>query len=393
MSGSLLTAFADFTESVTPAYTQMGPKHLFNAAGKNTYLWPTMFDEKRSIGGGEDIRSSVQFKDNGTYEHVLPGNWNNWQNPQLLDKVTTPWCFGIAHWSYNAKELLLNDKMKYGNDDAIWEAFTNLRDQKLTGCFTNIANGLEESLFAAPDATNMEGAASSTTPAPMSIFAYINQNTNGLWSDGSAAWTTVSGIDPTSASVNGQYTPQQETYSSVTADDETNVVAGLDSLYMACDFQQPRTMAEYFNDPMLSKLKILTSKRGRKVFMALTRGGTDRYASAGMAGYQDPSMSDPQMHGIPVSYCSELDTAAVYLDTAGTAVVTEANAANTGPRFYMWNGNYCFPVVHPARYLKQDTPLRHPNVPDTYVVPTYVWWNLHCPSRKHQGILSPSTDV
>lgn len=391
MSGTILSAFNDLVEGTTSAYVQ-SLRDFVNAAGKRRYYWMRMFDEKKSIAGGEDIRASIVFRDNGTYENYLPGQSHAWQNPQRLDKVKIPWRFTMVHKSWVDQEILLNDKIRYGTEDAIIEAFVELNYEKEMIAMTSLANGTEEAIWAVPDVTKMENA-DSTDPQPYSFFAFVNEETNGL--PGAAfpggAWTEIEGIDPTAASVDGQFTPQQLTYANADQDDAGNVVANLDELFMLTDFEQPPTLSEYFSDPMLSKQRILTSRVGRKAFSVLVRGGTDRY----QAGLQDPGVPNPMMHGIPVEYVSELDTVAIYDDGAGGLVPESTIAAGAvgGPRYYMWNGNFLFPTCHPDRFLERDEPSRHHNVPDTWVVPIYNWWNLLCTSRKHQGVLSPSTDL
>jgi len=388
MSGTILSAFSDFVEGTTPAYVQ-SPTNWVNAAGKRRYQWMRMFDEKKSLAGGEDIRASIVFKDNGSYEHYLPGANHDWVNPQRLQYVKIPWRFDMVHKSWVDQELILNDKIRYGSESAIMEAFVSLNHEKDVISMTSLANGMEESMFAVPDKATMEDA-DSTSPSPMSLFAWINEDANGLFGENYTGntWTTVGGITPTAASVDGQFTPGQVTYGNRTDGDADNTIAGLDDLFMTCDWEQPPTLTEYFNDPVLSKQRILTSKQGRKDMMFLTRSGTDSYA----AGHQDPGVPDPMMHGVPITYVSELDTAAIY-DDGSNGLAVEASADLAGARFYMWNGNFLYPVCHSARFLERDKPSRHHNVPDTWVVPTYCWWNLMCTSRKHQGILSPSADI
>lgn len=382
MSGTILSAFSDFVEGTTPAYVQ-SPTNWVNAAGKRRYQWMRMFDEKKSLAGGEDIRASIVFKDNGSYEHYLPGASHSWVNPQRLKYVKIPWRFDMVHKSWVDQELILNDKIRYGSESAIMEAFVSLNHEKDVISMTSLANGMEESMFAVPNAATMEDA-DSTSPEPLSLFSWINEETNGLYN----GFSTIGTISPAAADVDGQFTPQQVTYSNITDATAGNTIAGLDDLFMSCDWEQPPTLSEYFNDPVLSKQRILTSKEGRTNMMFLTRSGTDSYA----AGPQDPGVPDPMMHGVPITYVSELDTAAVYNDS-GSGGLIESAATITGPRYYMWNGNYLYPVCHSARFLERDKPSRHHNVPDTWVVPTYCWWNLMCTSRKHQGILSPSISV
>lgn len=391
MAGLALAQFNDFAEGTGSTYVQSPRELPVNLAGRRTYLWPQMFKNNGyPVGGGEDIRRSLVFRDNGTYEQYLPGAAHTWQNPQRLDKAIAQWRFSMAHMSWVDQEIILNDKITYGTDDAIFEEFVRIRDEKEMIMWTAKANGLESALWAQPNATLMEGT-SSTHTAPYSLWPFVNEHANGLFPSYTpgGAWTTVEGVSPTAAATDGQWTPQQVTYGSTAQDDVGNVVSGLDNLFMACEFDAPERFTQYFEDPTMNNQKILTSRMGRRAFTALLRGGQDRF----VAGNQDPSYPDPQMHGVPVKYAEPMDTAAVYANTGATALTTEALADLKGPRFIMVNCNYTYPVFHKAMYFKKGKVSESHEIPDTHVMPVTTWWNLVCWSRKHNGILSPSTDL
>lgn len=390
MAGLPLAQFNDFAEGTGSTYVQ-SPRDLpVNLAGRRTYLWPTMFKNNGyPVGGGEDIRRSLVFRDNGTYEQYLPGAEHSWQNPQRLDKAIAQWRFSMAHMSWVDQEIILNDKITYGTDDAIFEEFVRIRDEKEMIMWTAKANGIETALWAVPNTTTMEGS-SATHTSPYSIWAFINTHANGLFPayTPGGAWTTVEALTPGAASVDGKWAPQVSTYTGSLQDDVRNIVSGLDDLFTSCEFQAPERFTQYFEDPEMNNQKILTSKFGRRAFASLCRGGQDRF----VAGNQDPAYPDPQMHGVPVKYAEPMDTAAVYANAGATALVTERDAtgANIGPVFILANCNYMYPVFHKAQYFKKGKVSEDHNIPDTHVMPVTTWWNLVCWSRKHQGILRPS---
>lgn len=390
MAGQVLAQFADFVRSTGSAVVKSPSAMPVNLAGQRTYLWPKMFANNGfPVGGGQDIRRKVAWRDNGSYEQYLPGAAHSWQNPQRLDDVVAQWRFSMAHMAWVDQEFLLNDRVAYGTENAIFEQFVNMRDAKEMLAYTAISNGMESALFAAPDKTRMEGTAT-TADSPYSIWAFVNEHANGLFPSYTTggAWTTVEGIDPTAANVNGNFTPQQVTYSTAQQDVTTNLVSGLDELFMLCEFEAPERFAQYFEDPKLNNLKIRTSRMGRRAYTTLLRGGQDRF----VAGNQDASYPDPQFHGVPVSYAAAMDTAAVYANAGATALTTEALADIKGPRFLFLNCNYLYPVFHKARYFEKGKVSEDHSVPDTHVMPVTTWWNLVCWSRKHQGILSPVTN-
>jgi len=72
---------------------------------------------------------------------------------------------------------------------------------------------------------------------------------------------------------------------------------------------------------------------------------------------------------------------------------TSADVKFRGPRYLFINANYLCPVVHGERYFYMDKVARHPNVPDTWVQPTTIWYNYKLLSRQRHGIISPSNNT
>lgn len=400
MSGSVLTAFNDFIEGTGSQYVT-DPKKIINLAGFRTYYWGKFFgNNKKTVQGGEDINFSFIARDNGTFEETLPGQNFNWVNPQRLQKGTINYRYTQVHQSWVDQEILLNDKIKFGDFKTQFEQFVDIASEKEMLAWTAMANGLERQCFAVPNKTLMEGTGS-TMISPYSFFSFVNQGTNGLFGSGyvtavnGGPWTVVENVDPAAAAIDGQFSPQQVSYNTHLPDFAGNIIGGLDKLWMQSQWEVPEMMSKYYEDPALNNQQILTSLQGRQAYMSLLRAGQDRF----IAGPQDPAYPDPQFHGVPVKRCQFLETATVYDSATASPTVaptTEGLAAGNhkkGPRFYMWNGNYIYPVVHDERYFYKDKPTRHHNVPDTWVMRTVLWWNMICTSRKHQGVLFPSADT
>lgn len=390
-----MTAFLDFI-SGTGVGRLTKPDHIVQLVNRHTYLWSRLWKNNgMPVDGGQNLTFWFVPKGGGTFEEYLPGATTTPTNPQVLQTGVVQWRFTRAHSTYTDPEILLNDRVTYGTRDAQFEQFVSLRDTKATVRKIDVAEGLETQLFAVPNATTMEGTGSAAT-SPFSLFAHINQGTTGLFGSGytvtptGGAWTTKEGITPGAAAVNSNMSVTQQKYSEATIDKGTNLIGGLDALWMNIDWEQPDSLSQYQSDEVLNNIMFLTTKQGRQAIMSLMRGDQDRY----VMGAQDPSYPDPQFRGIPLRRVDGLETAAVY--DGASALQTEGNAAGThfrGPRIYAVNGNHLYPVAHRDRLFYVDPPLRHLTQPDTWVQYESTWWQLLCKSYKHQGILFPSADT
>jgi hypothetical protein len=405
-SGSLISAFLDFN-SGTGVGRLTTPSHPMQLVTAHTWLWPRLWKNNgMPCDGGQNLTFWFLPKTAGTYEEVLPGSTTVPKNLQVLQKGVIDWRMSRAHSVYVDAEFLLNDRINGGSRESIFEQFVKIRDEKAIIRKTDVAVGRENQLGAVPNKARMEGQLTTDATSPYSIFAHINEygtvaaNTAGLWGNGATAsaavtasggaWTVKENIDPTAAAVNANMTLQHAKYGLGTSDSATNLVGGMDNLWMQIDWEQPDSLSQYQSDEKLNNIMFLTSKQGRQGFMTLMRSDNDRYA----AGPQDPAYGDPQFHGIPLKRWDLMETAAIY--DGASALQTEGTAAGTqfiGPRVIALNGNHLFPVCHRDRMEYVDPPLRALGVPDTWVQYESTWWNLACKSYKHQGILFPFQNV
>lgn len=386
MSGVALSNFLDFAEGTTSTYIN-GPMGLVMECVKNTYWFGRLIQGQRSkkkmISGGANIRQSMVFKDNGSLETYLPGATHEFQNPQRLKKVQVEWRYTMAHMSWVEQEILNNEVIAYGDEEARFCEFVNIRNEKEAICWANIWNGLENLLWQVPFPADMESADGTE---PNSIPMFINEDTNGLFNPRtSAAFTTKQGLSPTDTALDSKYTPQQVTYGSAALNNADNIVSRLDDLAELMEFEQPPTMTQYWEDPRYNKQMIVTTRRGRAIYKQLLRAGQDHF----VAGPQDPAYPDPQYYGIPVTRASTLEGLALY-NSGSSTLADEFNASNKGPRYYAINAEYLFPVFHARRYFYKYEITKHHNVPDTWVLPIAVWYNLINTSAQRQGILSPT---
>jgi hypothetical protein len=348
--------------------------------------------KKKMIQGGSDIRESVVFEDNGTFKFTLPGETQNWINPQKLDKVKVHWRFSLAHMSWTRQEVLLNDRIKFGTDAAKFHTYVDLRNEKELLMWTAKWNGMEQQLWTQPKNTDME---SEGGKEPYSIPAFVNESANGLFdpldSTNGGAFTTIEGIDPTDTTIGrDEFVPQTRTYDSAAVNNDGNIISTFDMMWKDVRFEMPPTMQEYFENPRFNRQCVFTSRVGQSAYQQLLRQSQDAFV---VAGRQDPAYADPMYYGIPVKWVSELDTATLYENTATTDTVAEGTADLIGPRYYWINSQFLFPVFHDEMYFEKDEVSRHHNDPDTFVCPVASWYNLICTSRKRQGLVSPSADL
>lgn len=430
MAGTPADKFRDFMEVTGPAYLT-GADTIINEAVKRRYLWGDLVKGKeRAIQGGTEVRETLMTSDGATFQYYQPNETFTWSNPQVLDTVSADWRFAVDHlaWTDHEVELNAGDGL---SSEAMKAAYKRLKRAKEQRMVTSLVNGLEDSLWASPwgQSGEME---SSSGKTPYSIPAFITENgktiggefkgyTAGMAGD----WTTVAGIDPDDQAVWGNQIvfydkglsanaaavskSYHEYNLDESASDTTHNVYGLitafDEMFLKLDFRPPSSNAEYFENASMNQQKIVCSRRGINEYKRALRDSNDRLVSM-----QDAAYSSPAYSGIPLTYASQLDSAALYNSDADAILDTYAgrndendvahdamvggtefadNTIDKGARYYWINGEYMTPFIHARRYMVKHDVMRHPNQPFTNIQPTDTWWNLLPSSRMRHGIVSP----
>ena len=436
-----ISTFNDFMTTTGPSYLTSADQ-VINEAVKNTYAFSRLLKGKsreQTIQGGTEIRDVIMFDDSRTYDHYTPNDTFVWSNPQVTDMVCAPWRFHIDHMSWTDAEVELNTGETSASTKVAYKRLKRIKEQRM---WTSMLNGFEEDLWAVPSVSGMEtesgklpyslpyfiteiakdlgGALGRRGTMPYTASANTSHTVMRISPTTETRWTNVvelydsqpDALNPTNAkwgAVTNQSLTSNTVYSQGGASTHSvgNIFNAMDTMFMRLRYEAPSTRQQYFENDNLNRQMILTSRLGVQQYRNALRLSNDTLVS-----YQDASYSSPSYAGIDVTYCSDLDTAAIFPangsavtqslsgyngitaasgDGAFSAFGTElgANTIVKAPRYYFVNGNYLTPIFHARRYFKQHEVLRHPNQPFTYVQPVDCWSNLFCNSRQRHGIVAP----
>jgi len=370
---SALSTFTDFIDTTGPSFLTSA-EDVVNEACKNNYLLRRFLrgqGPSETVQGGSSIKDTIMFDEESTFQYYEPNQTFTWENPQVVENWEIQWRFCVDHMAYTDAEVELNvgTGMSRAARHTAYKRLKRIKEQRL---WTSILNGMEDALFAVPSNSAMEA---TTGTRPYSIPAFLNEETNGLYS----GFTSVQGLAPATYS---KWVPQQKTYGSTDVDNADNIISKMDELFLDVQFTPPPSHQEYFDDPSLNAMFIACSKAGQRIYTQLLRSSQDTFVTASR---QDPAYQSPKYAGIDLVHAPKLDEYTGYTGGDGT----ELGATKQGPRYYFINGNYMKFVFHTTRYMYQHPAMRHPNQPFTTIVPVDSWYNFVCRSRQRQGILSP----
>jgi hypothetical protein len=359
-----------------------------NRGTGESYLWSRLLHglvDAEYFVTGLDINQPIKFKDSGTATSYGIGADRTWRNIQTLENMKFYRRKVDTHFSFLDEELV--DNQITSMTDFAAQQFVDLKHSKEQDAITSGWNLLENQLAAVPDPALMEGATTATLIEPYSIFAAINERTDGLFLDAPGGdFTVKAGLDPTDVDITPNYTPIQETYTQETIATFDNPLEAIDRARRSASFGAPETFQQYYETPSLYRQVLLASNTGVAAWNFLQRSGQQNWEKFGEGG-----VFMPAHHGVPIMYWDPLDTVAIYTDGSnGLVTETSTDASNQGPRFYGINGSFMHPVINPERFWYVDEVFRHPNNPETWVVRYVIWWTLRWSSLRRHFIVSPS---
>jgi hypothetical protein len=382
--GTSLVNFPDFMKATGPAYLSSA-EAVINEAAKRTYVLGLLLRGRgldEILQGGSKIKDTLMFDDASTYQHFRPNATFSWQMPQVLTEWEINWRFSLDHLAWNETTVRLNVDKRM-TKDAQKVQYKRLKRTIEQRMWTSMYNGIENDLWASPHgATNygqMEGASGEL---PYSIPSFITEEANALPN----GWTNVMGINPATETRWQNYRGQYNFNDPADAGGNyTGLFDLFDAAFQQIKFQPPDvTMGkDSFEALKMSKLHILTSYRGERLYKRLLRDSNDTLVSQ-----QDPAYNRPMNAGVQIRGIEQLGNAALYNNGSGT-FVSEMNAQNVGPRFYLINGEYLGPVFHSEAYMERLEAKQPTDQVDAWVIPTLLFWNLVCKSRQRHAIIYP----
>lgn len=369
------------------------PKFIYNIAALNNYasLWYLLNGRKMSdmLRAGADVRARVKFTSGSK------AGWYNVISEEHAPSISQDGTWAIAYWcahmaqdSYKEEQLLVNSG---GTDEGsvAEETYTQELWNMMQSLLTQFHGSMSSSLWAIPSITNMSG---NDPKQPLSIPAFINEFTNGLFKDASGtSFTELHGLLP--GSTHPLYKPYQAAYgpgdTGFTPLSKTNIIYSLALMLRKTKLIPPPMSAEYFDPEDETKIEgengvVFCSALGLSKLEQLYRNSQDRWSN-----WEDPA-NNPRVKGTQFVHEAQMDTYAGYPDGSGNGTVDETSTAATrgGPRFIACNQKYMKMYYHRNRFMKFLAPFRE--AATTYTQHVNTMGTMLCPDRSKHGILYPN---
>lgn len=401
-----LNSFGDFVIA-TGEISLKGPQGLVNEDIRHGYMWSRYMDGKgnaRMLQGGARIRFELMFDSKPTAEFYNPNQDRTYSNPQVVTKGAIDYRYLRDDMTWVEQELELN----YGGGgsaDQRFQEFVDMRHKLEMRVTTSTIETMEDALWRVPKPGEMEA---QEGLYPYSIPSYVNEGADGVLAthDGKfdtlngTAWSTVAGINQTNQA---RWKNQLVEYTQNDVDptgaaganlnDSANLMSTLDRMFHLTKFKSPKNSSTYFESTKMYGQHVACALEGMVQYKRILRASNDVLAM----GKQDSGYNKPTIYGVEVEYIEALDTAALYRNGDGSALVTEeagtagggtsADALFHGPRYYFLNTDHLFPVFYSKRYMHRKAPMNDIKQPESWAIPVVSWYNLPACSRQRIGLV------
>lgn len=376
MAGTVLSAFNQFVAN-TPLTVFTDANDFVNEATNRTYLLSKFLrgsGENDTIQGGREITDYLILDEQPMYRTYKPGEPVTYQNRNGTQQWYAPWRFSWDHMAWLAQEVELNTAGM--TRSAIKGHFKSVLRQKEIMLRTSILNGMEAQLTAVPTA-DMEDP---DGEAPYSLWAFVNEETNGLY----PGFTTVLRINPATYP---QWAPQRVEYDAVAPGNATDgLFVAFRRMWNRTGFKTPKPFMDVDSKSLRSENRcILTSETGQVQYETLLQTSQDLFVRQGR---QDPSFGSPMFHDVPVEYIEAMDTIEIY-DDGSSGRTTEDQADRPGARYAWVDLQTTRMFFHKNHYLKKEEVEKIQGQRDAYACPVSNWNNMTCRSRRRNGFITP----
>jgi hypothetical protein len=382
------TVFADFLLSADSSYIN-DPNKVAEAVSNRSFMWRRLLSgktPKEYLQGGKSIQTFLQLDDQGSAHFYGIGDEESPTQPQTVTALESPWRFMRASYTYDDETVKLNTAGL--GRTARHKQYFKFKQQLEGAMWIDMYKLMEAQLWAVPDGSEMESTTSGSQPQSIPVF--VNEDTNGH----PAGYTSdsVTTIQSVSRASKAQFRPQQVTYGSAGA-------SGSDlTSRMSRTFRQVKfdglPEKEHYGSKSTMPVCVATMLDGLMAFEDTMRAQQDLFV---YVGRQDPAYPKPTIHGIPVEYVSELDTAAIFPTGTSEAYSTYDDPTTTvnffGPRFFFLNLDDMCPIFHSEMYMEKHPALTPYRQPSRHTVYVDTYYNLFLKNSRTQGILYPDADI
>lgn len=397
------TSAAVFFATTTPD-TLTSAESMVNMILKQKYITSVLARSQpmsRSLQGGSAIQDFILPRIGNSRQRYSPDGAVTYPKSDNIKRWQIPWTFVVLSTQFDGHEIGLQTQGK--SEDGAMAVYKRVRDVAWMDLNTQLLEGEEQDALAPPNAGTMEATGGINPQDPYSLFCFNHEFTNGTVFPSYTAggtWTTVQGIATTETYWRNNVQNYADDVQALSLGEDYDLFQAFDLAKLATDFKHAPLGKDYGEYESQGSGIITTGSIGVSNYMTGLRRANNLLRQGGGS---DPAYPSPEYMGSEVMYVPGLDTALVYPNAAGTALVTQNDSTVLGypttgrgaPRYHGWQGKYLAPIWNSENYFKMlpQFNLNESGRPWIRVQVINCWKNIACRSRRHQWTVAPAVQL
>lgn len=394
----ITAAFTTLVDS-TPNSFASHRDAFVNDVQRDTYITSELIagrSQKKLLKSGPKIKDRIYLEKGQSLHTYTPGRKGNVSNPQTGTNHESHWASLKVDMTWTEAEEEFNVNAGSYSKQGMADHLKSVMKQKEMDAYTAATEGLDDLMFAVPNAGTMEHTADSNEDATVrSIPSFINEEPNGLYAgyDLTGDFTTIQGIDPTRYD---KWVCQQFSYDNADAnfdnpDIDDNLLRVLSTAKRRTDIKRPKTpFPEAYEERTPSNLMmVVTNSFGYDRMENAYRNSPENFMTVSPT---DPTFGEITIGGRPLIEYTQLDELTLYAHGSDPTQLVSSNdaaGARVGPRFYFINTKYITPFFRADKFFQKRKSRELDGTVGGYWCPIVLWMQIFAHSLRRHAIVYP----
>lgn len=394
----ITAAFNQLIDSTPNSFVSRRDQFI-NDVQRDTYITGELIagrSKKEVLASGPKIVDRIYLEMGQKLHTYTPGVKGNVSNPQTGTNHESHWASLKVDMTWTEAEKAFNVNGAAYSKQGMVDHLKSVMAQKEQDAYTAATEGLDDLMFAVPNAGTMEHTDDSAADATVrSIPSWLNEEPNGLYAGYTLTGTfqTIQGINPVRYD---RWRCQQFSYDNADAnfdnpDATDNMLAVLSKAKRRTDLKRPKTPYPnaYEKETPSKMMMVVTSSFGHDRLENAYRNSPENFMTVSPT---DPTFGQMTIGGRPVIEYTFLDDVTLYPHASqATELVScnDANGARIGPRFYFINCKYLTPYFREDKFFQKRNVRELDGTVGGYWCPIVLWMQLFIHSLHRHAIVYP----
>lgn len=394
----ITAAFNQLIDSTPNSFVSKRDQFI-NDVSRDTYITGELIvgrNKKQLMKSGPKLKDRIYLEQGQRLHTYTPGRKGNVSNPQTHTNHESHWAAFKVDMTWTEAEEVFNVNAGAYSKDGMTDHLKSVMKQKEQDTYSGANEGLDDLMFAVPNAGTMEHTNTSNEDATVrSIPSFINEEPNGLYAgyDLTGTFTSIQGIDPTEKEnwkcQQYAYDNHNDNYDNPDIND--NLLSIMSKTKRRTEFNRAKTPFPSAGEEKtpVSMMIVVTSSHGYDRMENAYRNSPENFMTVSPT---DPTYGQITIGGRPLIEYTQLDDLTLYPHASESAELVscnDENGARIGPRYYFINCRYIAPYFREDKFFQKRKVRELDGTVGGFWCPIVLWMQMWVHSLRRHAIVYP----